>query len=188
MDFVLYIALGAMAVILFVIYTVYNRLQALQSRCHHAFADIDVQLRQRHDLIPNIVQTVHNFAGQERHLIDSVVQARAQADAAASTAQRLQAETAVGNSLNRLIAAADTYPELQSSQHFSSLRAEISDVENKISASRRFLNLATNEFNTKLSQFPAAFIGPVLGMKRQNFFDLGEDRLFFEDAPVVKAM
>lgn len=186
MEIILAILLGLVLLAGFIIYLTFNRLTALKSRYDQAMADTDVQLRYRHDLIPNIVQTVHNFAGQEKHLIDSVVAARAMAAQAINMEQRLEAETAIGNSLNRLIAAAETYPELQSSSHFASLRAEISDVENKLAASRRFLNLAASEFNTKISQFPGVIIGPMCGLSQQAFFNLGQDRMFFEDAPVVK--
>ncbi len=166
----------------------HNRVMALQSRCEQAYADIDVQLRQRHDLIPNIIQTVHNFVGMEKDSINAVLRSRTDALNAMGGPAKFKAEIQLGNNLERLMAAAEHYPELKSQREFAVLRAELSDMENKIAASRRFLNLSANEYNTSIRQFPGSLIAAYRGLNKERFFGLGEDRMFVEDAPVVKAL
>lgn len=164
----------------------FNRVMALQSRCEQAAADIDVQIRQRHDMIPNIIQTINNFVEMEKGAIDRVLAARLDALKAATVQAQFRAELALGNNLNDLMSVADKFPELRSQKEYAVMRTEISDMENKIAASRRFLNLATNEFNTAIRQFPGSLIAAKCKIKRERFYDLGEDRIFMEDAPVVK--
>ncbi len=164
----------------------FNRVMALQSRCEQAAADIDVQIRQRHDMIPNIIQTINNFVEMEKGAIDRVLNARLEALKAATGQAQFRAELALGNNLSDLMSVADKFPELRSQKEYAVMRAEISDMENKIAASRRFLNLATNEFNTAIRQFPGSVIAAKCNIRRENFYDLGEDRIFMEDAPVVK--
>lgn len=163
----------------------YNSVMALQSRCEQASADIDVQIRQRHDLIPNIVQTVHNFVGMEKDSIDAVLRSRTEAMNAMAGPAKFKAEIHLGNNLDKLMSIADGYPELKSQREFAVLRAELSDMENKIAASRRFLNLATNEFNTRIRQFPGSLIAAQSGLNKEKFYGLGQDRVFVQDAPIV---
>ncbi|MBL8587967.1 MAG: LemA family protein [Methylobacteriaceae bacterium] len=164
----------------------YNRLQALDQRCDTAFADIDVQLKHRHNLIPQIVQTVKSFAGQEKGILDGVVAARGKALAARSQEEQLAAEWSLGRQLTQLMSVVESYPQLQSSAHFTELRREISDVENKIAAARRFLNLAVDEYNATLRQFPGNMLARAFGMSRRRGYDLGVERVLIDDpAPLA---
>jgi LemA protein len=135
---------ATLAGVLLVTTAIYNRLIALNRRCEQAEADIDVQLKQRHDLIPNLVETVKGYAGHERGTLDAVMKARNAAVAAPSAG----AEAALGGALSRLMMVAEAYPELKADTQFSNLQMEIGDTENKIAASRRYLNSALNEYNT----------------------------------------
>lgn len=165
---------------------VYNRLQALDQRCDTAFADIDVQIKHRHNLIPQIVQTVKAFAGQEKGILDGVVAARGQALAARTQEEQFAAELSLGRQLTHLLTVVENYPQLQSSAHFSELRREISDVENKIAAARRFLNLAVDEYNATLRQFPGNVLARAFGMGRRRGYDLGVERILIDDpAPLA---
>jgi LemA protein len=177
--------LAAVAAVLTAV-SLHNRLAVLAQRCEQAFADVDVQLRARHELIPNLVETVRGFATHERATLDSVMSARKAALAAATPTAQMQAEMALGNNLRQLIAVAESYPDLQGSRHFTELRNEIADAENKIAASRRFMNMATAEYNASLGQFPTNLIARNSGHAKRRFFDLGVERVFVEDAPVVK--
>ncbi len=166
----------------------YNRLVALARRCDQAFADIDVQLKQRHDLIPNLVETVRGYAKHESTTLDAIMKARHAAQNAPTPAAALQAEGALGATLSRLMAVTEAqYPELQASSHFQNLRDELSDTENKISAARRYLNNAVGEYNASLEQAPSNLIGWMFGMKSRAFYDLGpEGRKTMDLAPAVK--
>lgn len=163
--------LGALALFLIIIY---NRLVALRQNRRNAFADIDVQLKQRYDLIPNLVETVKGYATHEKGVLENVTQARANAMHAQSIGERAKAEQALGAAMMQLLAVAENYPDLKANQNFLSLQSELSDIENKIAAARRFFNNATSEYNTAIEQFPAVLIAGMLGFKQEEFFDLGE--------------
>jgi LemA protein len=165
---------------------VYNGLVAMRQRVNEAFADIDVQLRQRHDLIPNLVETVKGYAAHERGTLDDVVKARNAAVAAQGPAQQAAAENQLTGALRQLFALAENYPDLKASSNFQQLQAELSDLENKIAASRRFFNNAVQEYNTGIQRFPAALFASSFGFAPKNFFDLGEDRATVGEAPAVK--
>jgi LemA protein len=177
---------GVVAAAGFIVIGSHNRLVTLAQRCDQAFADIDVQLRNRHDLIPSLVETVRGFASHERAVIDSLMSARASAIRASTPEQQLQAEALVSVKLGQVLASAEAYPEVNGSQHFMELRREISDVEHKIAAARRFLNMAVSEHNASLAQFPNNLIVGRTGAQPRRYFDLGLDRVFAEEAPVVK--
>ncbi|MFY9840921.1 MAG: LemA family protein [Xanthobacteraceae bacterium] len=165
---------------------VYNGLISMRQRVNQAFADVDVQLRQRHDLIPNLVETVKGYAAHERGTLDDVVKARNAAVAAQGPAQQAAAENQLTGALRQLFALAENYPELKASSNFQQLQAELSDLENKIAASRRFFNSAVQEYNTGIQRFPAALFASSFGFAPKNFFDLGEDRATVGEAPAVK--
>lgn len=165
---------------------VYNRLAVLSRRCERALADIDVQVRHRHDLIPSLVEAVRGFAGHEKGVIDSVVNARAEALRAVGSQDKLEAETMLTSSIVKLLSVAESNPSIQAGAHFSELRGEIVDVNNKIAAARRFFNMAVNEFNASLDQFPANVVGRRFGLSARRSYDLGLDRLFVEEIPAVK--
>jgi len=164
----------------------YNRLVALRQNANEAFADIDVQLKQRQDLIPNLVETVKGYAVHERGTLDEVTQARAAAASATSVEGRVQAESALTGALGRLMAVAESYPDLKANQNFLQLQSELADLENKIAAARRFFNNAVAEYNGAIQRFPATLIAGAAGFQTRDFFDLGPDRAALSTAPQVK--
>jgi len=175
-------------IVVFVIWaiSVFNRLIAMRQRVNQAFADIDVQLKQRHDLIPNLVETVKGYAAHERGTLEAVVNARNAAIAAPGVEQKVAAENMLSGALRQLFALSESYPDLKASQNFQQLQSELSDIENKLAASRRFFNNAVQEFNTGIQQFPAALFAGIFGFSQRQFFDLGEGRAQIEQTPSVK--
>jgi LemA protein len=165
---------------------VYNSLVALGQRVSQAFADIDVQLRQRHDLIPNLVETVKGYATHERGTLEAVVQARNSAVNAQGHDAKVAAETQLSGALGKLFALAEAYPDLKANTNFQQLQSELSDIENKLAAARRFFNNAVSEYNARIQQFPAALFAASFGFTPRTFFDLGEERKTVEQAPQVK--
>lgn len=180
------IVLGVIAAVIGWLIFVYNGLVAMRQRVNQAFGDIDVQLKQRHDLIPNLVETVKGYAGHERQTLEAVVQARNAAMTAQGPAAVAAAENQLSGALRQLFALAESYPDLKASTNFQELQRELSDVENKIAAARRFFNNAVQEYNTGIEQFPAALFAGSLGFRPREFFDLGEARPQLEQAPSVK--
>ncbi|WP_439373756.1 LemA family protein [Bradyrhizobium sp. PMVTL-01] len=181
-----WIVLGVIVVLVFLAFSAYNRLVALSQRVGQAFADIDVQLKQRHDLVPNLVETVKGYASHERGTLDDVIKARNSAMSAQGPAQVSAAETQLSGALGRLIALSEAYPDLKANANFQQLASELSDLENKIAASRRFFNNAVQEYNTGIQQMPAALFAGMFGFTRKDFFDLGASRTEVEVAPQVK--
>jgi len=181
-----WIVLGVIVVVVAWIVMIYNQLVAMRQRVGQAFADVDVQLKLRHDLIPNLVETVKGYAAHERGTLEAVVQARNAAVAAQGPAQQAAAENMLTGALRQMFALAEAYPDLKANQNFQQLQAELSDVENKIAAARRFFNNAVQEYNTGIQQFPAALFAATLGFSQRTFFDVGEERAVVEKAPQVK--
>ena len=181
-----WIVLGVIVVLVLFAFAAYNRLVALSQRVGQAFADIDVQLKQRHDLVPNLVETVKGYAAHERGTLDEVVRARNAAMAAQGPAAQAQAENMLTGALRQLFALSEAYPDLKANANFQQLQAELSDIENKIAAARRFFNNAVQEYNTGIQQMPAALFAGTFGFTRKEFFDLGATRTEVEAAPVVK--
>jgi LemA protein len=178
-------------IVLFVLWVImiYNGLVAMRQRVNQAFSDIDVQTKQRHDLIPNLVESVKGYAGHERGTLEAVVQARNAAVTAQSggVAAQAAAENALSGALRQLFALSEAYPDLKASQNFQQLQAQLSDIENKIAAARRFFNNAVQEYNTGIQQFPAALFAASLGFQPKEFFDVGvEQRKELDQAPQVK--
>ena len=173
------------AIVLFVIVGGYNKLVALDQRADQSFADIDVQLKQRQDLIPNLVETVKGYATHERGTLDAVTQARAAAAGATSVNDKVQAENMLTGALGRLFAVAEAYPDLKANTNFQQLQTELSDIENKLAAARRFFNNAVSEFNAVRRQFPTVMFAGMVGFGADKpFFDLGEaDRAAMSAAP-----
>lgn len=166
---------------------VYNGLVTLRQRCRQAFADIDVQLKQRHDLIPNLVETVKGYATHEKETFDAVIKARNAAMTAQGPAAQAAAEGALSGALGRLIALGEAYPDLKANQNFLELQRQLDDIENKLAAARRFFNNAAAEYNAKRESFPAALFAASAGFTPQEFFDLGEaDRQAASTPPAVK--
>lgn len=182
-----WIILGAIAAIIFTVITIYNRLVALRQNRNNAYADIDVQLQQRFDLIPNLVETVKGYAAHEKEVFAEVTKMRARVSDADSQGERLQAEQALGKAMVNVLAVAENYPDLKADQNFQRLMAELSDVENKLSAARRFFNNATSEYNTAIEQFPANLIAKNFGFKTEEFYEIDEaERDIMEKAPDIK--
>jgi LemA protein len=180
------IVLAVIVVVILWAVTVYNGLISMRQRVNQAFADIDVQLRQRHDLVPNLVETVKGYAAHERGTLDEVVKARNAAVAAQGPAQQAAAENMLSGALRQLFALSESYPDLKASANFQQLQAELTDLENKIAASRRFFNNAVQEYNSGIQRFPAALFAGAFGFSQKDYFDLGADRQTETAAPEVK--
>jgi len=181
-----WIILGVIVVLVLFVITTYNGLVTLRQRVNQSFSDIDVQLKQRHDLIPNLVETVKGYAAHERGTLEAVVQARNAAVTAQGPAQQAAAENALTGALRQIFALQEAYPNLKANENFQQLQAELTDLENKIAASRRFFNNAVQEYNTGIQRFPAALFAGMLGFSEKQFFDLGAERQTVAEAPQVK--
>jgi len=181
-----WIVLGVIAALVVWIIVIYNGLVAMRQRVSQSFADVDVQLKQRHDLVPNLVETVKGYAAHERGTLEAVVQARNAAAAAHGPAAQAQAENMLSGALRQLFALSEAYPDLKANTNFQQLQSELADIENKIAAARRFFNNSVQEYNTGIQQFPAALFAGSFGFTPQVFFDLGETRQQVEQAPQVK--
>jgi LemA protein len=183
----IWIFLGVVVLLVLWIIMIYNGLVAMRQRANQSFADIDVQLKQRHDLIPNLVETVKGYAAHEKSTFDAVVQARNAAIAAHGPAAQAQAENVLSGALRQLFALSEAYPDLKASANFQQLQRDLSDVENKLSAARRFFNNAVSEFNAAVESFPAVLFSRALGFMKREFFDVGDDqRKTLDTAPQVK--
>ena len=174
------------AVPAFIGFRTHNRLVALDQRCETAFGDIDVHLKHRHNLIPPLVETVRAFVKHEGDVLLGVTQARAEALRAASPEMRLSAEKKLTQNITALIGMAERYPELKASTHFEDLRRELIDAENRITASRRFYNLAVEEYDTTLRQFPGSTVGRLFKMHVRMPFDLGIERMLIDEPLALK--
>jgi LemA protein len=184
-----WIIIGLIVLFVLWIIMIYNGLVALRQRVNQAFSDIDVQTKQRHDLIPNLVETVKGYAAHERGTLEAVVQARNAAVTAQTggVAAQAAAENVLSGALRQLFALSEAYPDLKANQNFQQLQAELSDIENKIAAARRFFNNAVQEYNTGIQQFPAVLMAGALGFTQKESFDVGVDeRKVLEQAPQVK--
>jgi LemA protein len=166
-----WIVIGAVAVVLlFVVIGIYNRLVALRQNVNQGVADIDAQLRQRHDLIPNLVNTVKGYATHERETLDAVVEARNRAAQATNSANEAQLRVA----LDKLLALGEAYPDLKASANFQELQSELADVEDKLAAARRALNAAVSRFNAARESFPAVLFAGALGFQEADFHRLDD--------------
>jgi LemA protein len=164
----------------------YNRMVGLNQRANQAFADIDVQLKQRHDLIPNLVETVKGYATHEKGTLEAVIAARNAATAAPTVDDKVQAENVLSGALRQVFALSEAYPDLKANQNFVALQDQLTDIENKLAAARRFFNNTVGEFNAAIQQFPAVMLAGMFGFKARAFFDLGEQRAALDQAPEVK--
>jgi len=185
--------MGAFIVILLIIVflvlltvTLYNRLVKLRNNREQAFADVDVQLRQRHDLIPQLVESVKGYMQHERGVLTEITEARANAMKAGTINEKIAAETRLTAALEGLKVSVEAYPDLKASQNFLDLQNEISDVENKIAAARRFFNSATKELNVATEVFPSNLIATLFNFRREPMFDLGEQRATAGEPPQIK--
>ncbi len=153
--------------------SMYNGLVSLKNNRENAFADIDVQLKQRHDLIPQLVATVKGYAGHEKEVLTAVTQARARAMSAGTVNDKIAAEVALSGAMSQFSLQMEAYPDLKANQNFMQLQEEMSDIENKLAAVRRFFNSATKELNTKVQKFPSNIIAGMFKFSEEPYFDLG---------------
>lgn len=169
------------------IISIYNSLVRLRNNRENAFANIDVQLRQRYDLVPQLVNTVKGYATHERELLERVTAARSAAMNATGINDKLVAETQLSGALAGLKVSMEAYPDLKANQNFLQLQAELSDIENKLAATRRFFNSATRELNTSVQSFPATLFAGIFGFHTEPMFEIAqEERATVEKAPEVK--
>ncbi len=168
------IILIVVALMAFWIILTFNRLIALKNRVKEAWSDIDVQLKRRYDLIPNLVETVKGYASHERELFEKVTRARTQAMGAKTIKERSETENALSSTLKSLFAVAENYPDLKASANFLELQRELRDTEDKIQAARRFYNTNARDINIQIESFPANIIANLFGFKKIEFFEIGE--------------
>ena len=180
------IIVAVIAVVLLMLITFYNRLVKLRNNRENAFADIDVQLKQRHDLIPQLVDTVKGYMNHEEKVLTNITAARAGALNAGTINEKIAAENQLSTALSGLNIAVEAYPDLKASNNFMQLQEEISDIENKLSAVRRFFNSATKEYNNSVQTFPSNIIAGMFSFGKETMFDVGvTERATLEKAPKV---
>lgn len=180
---IILIVLGAL--VLWVIFA-YNRFVRLMTRTKEAWADIDVQLKRRYDLIPNLVEAVKGYATHEKTAFENVTKARAQAMQAGSVAEHAEAENMLTGALKSLFAVAEAYPDLKANQNFMELQRELSDTENKIQAARRFYNGNVRDLNISIDSFPSNIIAKTFSFMKQEFFELEEGEAAARQPVAVK--
>jgi len=178
--------LGIIFLVIMMAISLYNRLVKLRNNRDQAFADVDVQLKQRHDLIPQLVDSVKGYMGHERGVLTDITEARTNAMKATTINEKIVAENKLSTALEGLKVSVEAYPDLKASQNFMELQNEISDVENKIAAARRFFNSATKELNVATELFPSNLIATLFNFKREPMFELGNQRVEAEQPPKIQ--
>lgn len=166
--------------------SMYNSLVKMRNNRENAFADIDVQLKQRHDLVPQLVETVKGYAAHEKDTLERVINARNGAIGAKAIDEKIVAENALSSALSGLKITLEAYPDLKANQNFLQLQEEIADLENKLSSVRRYFNSATKEYNNAVETFPSNILAGMFGFRKEVMFDLGEQRAALEEAPKIK--
>ena len=170
-----YIIFGIIALSIIVCIGMYNALVRRRNRVEEAWSDIEVQMKRRYDLIPNVVETVKGYAAHEKNVLESVTNARTQAMGAKNPQEQLQAENALSSTLKTLFAVAENYPDLKANANFLDLQRELADTENKLQSSRRFYNSVVRDFNTMVQTFPSALVANMFGFIKKDFFGLEEE-------------
>ena len=170
----LWIVFGGTAVVVLALVLLYNRLVTLRNRVQNAWAQVDVQLRRRYDLIPNLVETVKGYATHERETFEAVTNARARAQAAQGPAEQAQAEGILGQALGRLFAVAEDYPDLQADENFRELQDELAETENRIAVSRQVYNDTVLTYNNAIQTIPGLLVAGPLGFTQRAFFEAEE--------------
>ena len=180
------IIIVSVVILLFLLVSFYNRLVKLRNNRENAFADIDVQLKQRHDLIPQLLETVKGYMKHEEKVLINVTAARSGALNASTISEKIAAENQLTSALNGLNIAVEAYPDLKASSNFMQFQEEISDIENKLSAVRRFFNSSTKEYNNAVETFPSNVIAGMFSFKKEPMFDLGvAQRKQLDEAPKI---
>lgn len=172
---IIYIILGIIGVVIIAFIGIYNALIRGRNRAEEAWSDIEVQMKRRYDLIPNVVETVKGYAAHEKGLLENVTQARAAAMGAKSASEHTTAENMLTSTLKTLFAVAENYPDLKANANFLDLQRELADTENKIQSARRFYNSMVRDFNTMIQSFPSNIIAGMFNFAKKDFFDLEEE-------------
>lgn len=183
---ILLMFLAIIFLVIMIVISLYNRLVRLRNNREQAFADVDVQLKQRHDLIPQLVDAVKGYMGHEKGVLTEITEARANAIKATSINDKIEAEKRLSTALEGLKVSVEAYPDLKASQNFMELQNEIADIENKIAAARRFFNSATKELNVATELFPSNLIATLFNFKREPLFELGSQRAEAEQPPKIQ--
>jgi LemA protein len=178
--------LAIIFLLVMMVVSLYNRLVRLRNNREQAFADVDVQLKQRHDLIPQLVDSVKGYMGHEKGVLTEITEARSNAMKATTINEKIVAENKLSTALDGLKVSVEAYPDLKASQNFMDLQSEISDIENKIAAARRFFNSATKELNVATEIFPSNLIATLFNFKRELMFELGDQRTAAEQPPKIQ--
>lgn len=182
---VIYVILGLVVVIAGYVILTFNRLVSLRTRVREAWSDIQVQMKRRYDLIPNLVETVKGYAGHERGTLESVVRARGEAMAnTGDPASQAQSENALQATLRSLFALAESYPQLRADQNFAKLQADLTDTENRIKMARRYYNGSVRDLNVKIEQFPSNLVARQFGFVQAQFFELDDEEAEAAARPV----
>ena len=180
------IILIIVAILLAWIIAIYNTLVKLKNNRKNAFADIDVQLKQRHDLVPQLIAAVKGYMDHERGTLEAITSKRNKAIKASSINEKIAAEKEFSSALNGFNIQVEAYPDLKASNNFSQLQTELSDIENKLASVRRFFNSSTKELNISIQKFPNNLLASMFGFREEDMFDLGDNRDDYEKAPEVK--
>jgi LemA protein len=167
-----WVILGLIVLAVIVFIGMYNGLVRLKVQCDNAWADIDVQLKRRYDLIPNLVETVKGYAGHEKGTLEAVIAARNQAMTASSPADKAQAENILSGTLKSLFALSEAYPQLRAVESFTSLQNTLAQIEDTVQNARRYYNAVVRDLNTKIQQFPTNIFANMLGFKPREFFEV----------------
>jgi LemA protein len=183
---ILLIFLGIVLLVILIAVSLYNKLVKLRNNREQAFADVDVQLKQRHDMIPQLVDSVKGYMGHERGVLTAITEARSAAMKAGTIDEKIAAENKLSTALEGLKVSVEAYPDLKASQNFMDLQNEIADIENKIAAARRFFNSATKELNVATELFPSNLIATLFNFKRETMFELGNQREAAEQPPKIQ--
>ena len=180
------VIIAVVVLLVFYVIGVYNNLVKLRNNRENAFANIDVQLKQRHDLIPQLVASVKGYAEHEKTTLEELTRARTAAMGATTIDEKIQAENQLTAALNGLRVAVEAYPDLKANQNFLQLQNEISDIENKLAAVRRFFNSATRELNNAVQTFPSNIFAGMFGFKREMMFEIADtERAQYDKAPEI---
>ena len=183
----IWIIVAIIAILIIWIVAIYNGLVRLRQNRENAFADIDVQLKQRHDLVPQLIGAVKGYMEHERGTLEAVTNARQRAMGASNINDKISAEKELSHALSGLSIQVEAYPDLKANSNFMHLQTELADIENKLAAVRRFFNSATKELNISVQKFPNVLLAGVFGFKSEDMFDLGEvNRENMDKAPEVK--
>jgi LemA protein len=181
---VLIVVLAIVLLLAFIVVALYNRLVRLRNRCENAWAQVDVQLRRRYDLIPNLVETVKGYASHERATFDEVTRARTAAQQAQSVQEQAQAENLLTQAIGRLFAVAEAYPQLRATENFQQLQAQLEETESKIAVSRQVYNDAVLTYDTALETVPTNIVGNLLNFEERQYFEVEEPAA--REAPRVR--